>query len=73
MDDDRIERCSSRIAEERRLAQEAADDLAAELHVQKARLYETQLAILERGWAGVAENGRRGVTSRGRSGVLRQV
>ena len=50
MEDGRIDRCKLRIAQERQLARDAPDDIAAELHIQKARLYETQLAVLERGW-----------------------
>jgi hypothetical protein len=43
-----IDSCRRRIAEEERLAQAASSPEAAELHVQKGRLYRAQLATLER-------------------------
>jgi len=55
--DDRIARCRQRVADEQQLARDAPDDIAAELHVQKAKLYQTQLMILEDGWQGVACTG----------------
>lgn len=53
MDHEQIMRCRQRIAEEERNAQEAPYDEAAELHRQKAKLYRTQLGILEQSWDGV--------------------
>ena len=52
MEDGRIVRCQQRIAEEERLVREAPDEIAAELHVQKTRLYRTQLAVLQADWTG---------------------
>lgn len=54
MDHQQIVRCRQRIAEEERYASEAPCEEAAELHRQKAKLYRTQLGILERSWNSVA-------------------
>lgn len=48
MSDALIESCRRRIAEEERLIRAAPNPEAAELHVQKARLYRAQLATLRR-------------------------
>lgn len=43
-----IESCRRRITEEERLIRAAPNPEAAELHVQKARLYRAQLETLQR-------------------------
>lgn len=48
MTDVLIESCRRRITEEERLIRAASNPEAAELHVQKARLYRAQLETLQR-------------------------
>jgi hypothetical protein len=50
MNDDAIEHCKTRIAEEEHLFFTAGSPEAGETHAQLAMLYKVQLAVLTRNW-----------------------